>query len=94
MRWTTWFLLALLLFLQYPLWLSKGGWLRVWQLEEEIAATRSDNLKLEQRNAAIYEQVRDLRQGKDALEEQARQELNMIKPGEIFVQIQPLQQQD
>jgi cell division protein FtsB len=87
MRWLTLALLALIALLQYPLWLGKGGWLKVWdgerQLEEQKAATR----KLELRNAGLDAEVRDLKQGYGAIEERARFELGMIRDGEVFVQL-------
>jgi cell division protein FtsB len=87
MRWLTVTLLALIALLQYPLWLGKGGWLKVWdngrQLEEQQAVTR----KLEQRNAGLDAEVRDLKQGYEAIEERARYELGMVKDGEVFVQL-------
>jgi cell division protein FtsB len=82
----TWLLVVLIALLQYPLWLSKGGWLRVWDTSRQLAAQREVNQKLEDRNAALDAEVRDLKSGFDAIEERARFELGMIKQGEIFVQ--------
>jgi cell division protein FtsB len=87
MRWPTWILLALIALLQYPLWLGKGGWLRVWDVERQLAAQREVNQKLEQRNAGLDAEVRDLKTGLEAIEERARYELGMIREGEVFVQI-------
>jgi len=80
-------LLSLLLLIQYPLWLGKGGWFRVWEIETELQAQRVVNDQRRMRNAALEAQVRDLRTGSDAVEEIARAELGMLKKGEIFVQI-------
>jgi cell division protein FtsB len=87
MRWPTWILVALIALLQYPLWLGKGGWLRVWDMERQLAAQRDVNQKLETRNAGLDAEVRDLKSGLDAIEERARYELGMIKDGEVFVQV-------
>jgi cell division protein FtsB len=92
MRWPTWILVALIALLQYPLWLGKGGWLRVWDVDRQLAAQRDVNLKLESRNAGLDAEVRDLKTGLDAIEERARYELGMIKDGEIFVQVPQRQQ--
>jgi len=86
MKWLTWLLVALLILLQYPLWLGKGGLLRVWELERQVAAQREVNQSLESRNAALDAEVRDLKSGFEAIEERARYELGLIKEGEIFVQ--------
>jgi cell division protein FtsB len=87
MRWPTWILVALIALLQYPLWLGKGGWLHVWDMERTLAAQQDQNEKLEARNAALEADVRDLKSGLDAIEERARYELGMIKDGETFFQV-------
>lgn len=87
MNWPTLVLVALIALLQYPLWLGKGGWMRVWEHDRQLQAQREVNQKLEQRNAALDAEVRDLKSGYEAIEERARYELGMIKDGEIFVQV-------
>ncbi len=87
MRALAFLLCSLLLLIQYPLWLGKGGWLRVWEIEGELQAQRATNDQRRMRNAALEAQVRDLRAGSDAVEEIARAELGMLRKGEIFVQI-------
>ena len=87
MNWPTLVLVALIALLQYPLWLGKGGWLRVWDYDRSLQAQREVNQKLEQRNAGLDAEVRDLKSGYEAIEERARYELGMIKEGEIFVQV-------
>ncbi|HTH94855.1 MAG TPA: cell division protein FtsB [Rhodocyclaceae bacterium] len=92
--WPTWILLALIAVLQYPLWLGKGGWFRVWDMDQKLEAQRDVNQKLELRNAGLDAEVRDLKNGYDAIEERARFELGLVKQGEIFVQVpQKAQQQ-
>jgi cell division protein FtsB len=87
MRLITLGLAVLLVLIQYPLWLGKGGWLRVWDLDKQVEAAQKKNNELKARNAKLNSEVRDLREGTDAVEERARYELGMIKDGEIFVQI-------
>jgi cell division protein FtsB len=87
MRWPTWVLVALIVLLQYPLWLGKGGWLRVWDMDRQLTEQREVNQKLEGRNAGLDAEVRDLKTGFDAIEERARYELGLVKPGEVFVQV-------
>jgi len=87
MKWPTLVLVVLIALLQYPLWLGKGGWIRVWSYERQLQAQREVNQTLEQRNAGLDAEVRDLKSGNDAIEERARYELGMIKEGEIFVQV-------
>jgi cell division protein FtsB len=80
-------LAAFILLLQYPLWLGKGGWLRVWNIDQQVLAQKETNAMLQQRNSALEAEVRDLKQGFDAIEERARYELGMIKQDEIFFQV-------
>jgi cell division protein FtsB len=87
MRWLTGGLVALIILLQYPLWLGKGGWLRVWEHDRQLQTQKDATRKLEIRNAGLDAEVRDLKQGYDAIEERARFELGMIKQDESFVQI-------
>lgn len=80
-------LAALLLLIQYPLWLGKGGWLRVWDLDQQVTAAQKKNDELKARNAKLNSEVQDLKEGTGAVEERARYELGMIKENEIFVQV-------
>ena len=82
-------LALLILALQYPLWLGKGGWLRVRELNAQVEAQKEVNAGLESRNAALDADVRDLKQGTEAIEERARSELGMIRQDEIFFQLPP-----
>jgi len=77
---------ALILVIQYPLWLGKGGWARVWHVDQEVQKEKEKNVSLEQRNAALAAEVRDLKQGTEAIEERARSELGMIRGDEVFFQ--------
>jgi cell division protein FtsB len=87
MRLITLSLFALLILIQYPLWLGKGGWFRVWDLDKQVETARKKNDELKARNAKLGSEVQDLREGTEAVEERARYELGMLKDGEIFVQI-------
>lgn len=80
-------LVALIVLVQYPLWAGKGGWIHAWEAEQKLAVQRARNQQLEQRNASMEAEVKDLKQGTDAIEERARYELGMIKKDEVFYQI-------
>jgi cell division protein FtsB len=82
-------LAAFILLLQYPLWLGKGGWLRVWNLDQQVQEQKEANARLRKRNGALDAEVRDLKQGFEAIEERARYELGLIKQDEIFFQVVP-----
>ncbi len=78
---------ALIVLIQYPLWLGKGGWLRVSGIDGQLAVQQAKNSGLEARNKALGAEVRDLKQGLEAIEERARYELGMIKSDEVFFQV-------
>ena len=87
MRALTLTLAALIVLIQYPLWLGKGSWFRVWEVDQQIRAQREANRQLQARNSALEAEVRDLKVGLDAIEERARSELGMIRQDEIFFQV-------
>lgn len=77
----------LIALLQYPLWLGKGSWLKVWDLSRQISEQQAVNAELKTRNNSVDAEVRDLKQGFAAIEERARSELGMIKQDEVFYQV-------
>ena len=87
MRPSTAILLGLAVVIQYPLWLGKGGWLRVWDLSRQLDAALAKEQELKARNDKLASEVQDLKEGTGAVEERARYELGLIKENEIFVQV-------
>ena len=87
MRALTIILIALIALLQYPLWLGKGSWLRVWKVNQQVEKQQIENSASQQQNDALRAEVRDLKQGNEAAEERARNELGMIKSDEVFYQV-------
>ncbi len=77
-------LVLLLGLLQYKLWVGDGSLSEVWQLKQKINAQETENQELRQRNQQLEADVRDLKEGLDAAEERAREELGMVKRGEVF----------
>ena len=69
------------------MWLGKGGWLRVRELDRQVEAQKLINAQLQARNAALDADVRDLKQGLEAIEERARSELGMIRHDEFFFEL-------
>ena len=80
-------LATLILLIQYPLWLGKGSWFRVREVDQQIHAQREINRRLQARNAALEAEVRNLKVGLEAIEERARSELGMVKRDETFYQV-------
>ena len=87
MRAVTLILIVLLLLLQYPMWLGKGSWLKVWDLNRQVGQQQQINQQTRARNALLDAEVRDLKQGTAAIEERARSELGMIKRDEVYYQV-------
>ena len=90
MRWLRVLLLALLVLLgilQYRLWFADGGRQAVEALYTRVQEQRRQNDGLGQRNAALAAEVADLKSGEAAIEERARNELGMIRPGETFYRV-------
>ncbi len=80
-------LLALLVYLQVQLWTGAGGRAQVDGLATAVERQRDENARLEARNEALEAEVVDLKEGQSAVEERARAELGMIKPGEVFYRV-------
>lgn len=89
MRIVIYSMLLLLIAIQYPLWLGKGGWFKVYEMEKQLELQQAKNSLLSLRNAKLTGDVNDLKDGTRASEERARVEHGMIKEGEFFVQILP-----
>ncbi len=87
MKWIAFILCALLLWLQYQLWLDDGGIPEVLQLQDEVVSVRQTVEQLQQRNQALDAEVQGLKTGLDAIEERARSELGMIRQGETYYQV-------
>ena len=87
-RWWPFALLLLALAgLQFKLWLGEGALGEARVLEERVADQRRENARLQQRNDALSAEVEDLKSGEAAVEDRARSELGMIKPGETFYRV-------
>ena len=80
-------LTALIVLIQYPLWLGKGGWLRVWDLSRQLDVALVKEQELKARNAKLASEVQDLKEGTGAIEERARYELGLVRDNETFVQV-------
>jgi len=87
MRLVTLALLALLGLVQAELWFGKSGLPRTMELRGKLAVQKAENEVARKRNEQITAEVSDLKEGLEMVEEKARQELGMIKPDEILVQV-------
>ena len=80
-------LIALLLVLQYRLWFGEGSYMHAWYLHRELSTQNIKNNKIQERNKTLMAEVTDLKQGHQAIEEKARNDLGMVKSNETFYQI-------
>ncbi|MGE4339851.1 MAG: cell division protein FtsB [Pigmentiphaga sp.] len=86
-RWVALALAGVVLLIQYPLWLGKGGWLDLREMQRQVSTQRDLNTGLRLRNAALEAEVRDLQSGTEAVEERARLELGLVQSDEIYVRL-------
>jgi cell division protein FtsB len=84
MKWLRWFLLLMLIGLQYRLWVGAGSLADIKRLQQDVAQQRQANDQKIQRNQQLVNEVRELKQGVPTAEQFAREELGMIKKGETF----------
>jgi len=87
LRWAALILLILLVALQVQLWTGHGGLRDLWRLQQSVAEQKTDNDGLKKRNETLSAEVEDLKHGNEAIEERARSELGLLKPGETFIQV-------
>jgi cell division protein FtsB len=87
MRWLVAILVALLLVLQYRLWLGDGSLRDVHRIRQAVEEQKITNRHAHERNQALEGEVKDLKQGSEAIEERARSELGMVKDDETFFQV-------
>ena len=87
LRYVALILLIVLIALELKLWTGDGGMREVWRLERRLEEQKKENARLKQRNEALAAEVQDLKSGRDAIEDRARAELGLIKPGEVFYQV-------
>jgi cell division protein FtsB len=80
-------LLTLLVVFQGQLWLGKGGIPTVAELERKLQEQHTSNDKARLVNEQLSAEINDLKEGLNMVEERARNELGMVKPNEIYVQI-------
>ena len=80
-------LLALLALVQYRLWVGDQSIAEVQRIRRAVEAQRAENERLEAVNSRLEAEVRDLKEGTAAVEEQARRDLGMVGKDETFYQV-------
>lgn len=87
MRMLGFVLVLVLASLQYKLWFGEGSIFQSMQVEKKLEIQQANNFKLAAQNRAIEADIAELKSGDQALEEQARFDLGMVKQGEVYYQI-------
>ncbi|MBT7753388.1 MAG: cell division protein FtsB [Gammaproteobacteria bacterium] len=77
-------LLTLLIALQINIWIKKDGYKKMKEIENLIDLQTIENESLTKRNNRLKEEIKDMKNGQDAIEEKARTDIGMIKEGEEF----------
>ncbi len=88
MRWLLGFLVCLLLVLQYRLWFAEGSLAEVHRLKAQVAEFTRVNEQLRDRNAVLEREVLDLQSGNDGVEQRAREQLNLVRDGEVYYRVE------
>jgi cell division protein FtsB len=82
----TWTLLLILLILQGQLWLGRGSLPNVMHLRETLSNQVQGNQQGQINNQRQEAELRDLKEGKEMIEERARRDIGMVRQSEIFIQ--------
>lgn len=82
-------LVLLLLLLQYRLWFAEGSLAERARLRDEVSEQEVLNEELRERNAVIERDVVELKNGQEGLEQRAREQLGLVRDGEVFYQFLP-----
>ena len=80
-------LTIVLVVLQAQLWLGRGSIPTVTELERKVQDQKQANDRARLGNEQLSAEINDLKEGLNMVEERARNELGMVKPNEIYVQI-------
>lgn len=82
-------LIILILWIQYHVWYGKKGQRKFSELQAKIIEQKKYNLSLKKQNNGLKHEIYLLRNNPKILEEKAREQLGLIREGEIFYRIIP-----
>ena len=88
MRWLLAILLILLVVLQYRLWIAEGSIAEQQRLKAQVEEFMRVNETLRARNAVLEREVLELQSGNAGVEQRAREQLNLVRDGETFYQVE------
>jgi cell division protein FtsB len=81
------FLLLLLVLIHYGLWAGQSSLGVYFELKQSVSQQTQENERNKARNDVLYAEINDLRNGREAIEERARNDLGMIREGEVFYRV-------
>ncbi len=79
-----WVLVVCFVILQLRLWIGEESLADIWRLKGEIERQEQENYLSAERNKRLRAEVKNLKEGLDAVEERARTQLGMVKEDETF----------
>lgn len=86
-RFVPFVLIVVLVVLHAQMWVGRGSLPNVAALQRKLDAQLATNNQARLVNDQLSSEVADLKAGLGMVEEKARLELGMVKPNEIFVQV-------
>lgn len=77
-------LVVILSYLQLRLWVGDGSYAEIAKLNHAIDKQQRLNTRDQERNRVLAVEINHLKNGLSSVEELAREDMGMIKPGETF----------
>ena len=88
MRWLLAILVTILVVLQYRLWIAEGSLAEQQRLKAQVEEFTRVNTQLRDRNAVLEREVLELQTGNKGVEQRAREQLNLVREGETYYQVE------
>lgn len=87
-HWPVYLLGALIILLSLVTIVGERGALHLWRLRGEKSRLDEQNYRLQKENAALRQRIQRIRTDDAYLEKLAREELNLVLPGEVIYRFQ------
>ena len=87
MRWLNASLFSFAVFLSGFLLFDHGGLLNFYDLKQLLEQQKAENMAIKERIELLKEETNSLKTSLDAVEGVAREEMGLIRPGEIFIRV-------
>ena len=87
-RWPIYLIGSLIVLLSLVTIVGERGALHLWRLRGEKSRLDEQNYRLQKENESLRRRVHGIRNDDDYLEKVTREELNLVRPGEIVYRFQ------